>query len=69
MKSRDEADEAEAHDENDRRRDLQSRSIVGVEPQHVSTGTRSAAERGRARSYGAGSSRDPAAAHSRGGGG
>lgn len=68
MKSRDEADEAEAHNKHDGRRDLQSRSIVGVESQHVASGTRSTAERSRAWSS-SGSSRNPTAAHSCSGGG
>jgi len=33
----DEADEAEAHHEHHRRRDLEARSVVGVEPQHVAS--------------------------------
>lgn len=38
----DEANEAEAHDEHDGRSDLQAWSVVGVEPQHVVSGTRAA---------------------------
>ena len=39
MKSRDEADEAEAHDEDNSRGDFQARSVVRVESQHVVSGT------------------------------
>lgn len=38
-----ESDETEAHDEDDGGGNLQARSIVGVEPQHVATATRSGA--------------------------
>jgi len=39
MERGDEADEAEAHHQNHRRRNLQPRSIVCVEPQHVAAST------------------------------
>lgn len=35
MESGDKADEAEAHDEDDGRRDLESRRIIGVETEHI----------------------------------
>ena len=37
MKSGDETDKAKAHHENHRRGDLQSRSVIGVEPEHVAS--------------------------------
>ena len=60
----DEADEAEAHDEHHRRRDLEAGGVVGVEPQHIaSAGAGAAADRG-----GAGSSAEAATAHAGSGG-
>ena len=44
MERGDEADEAEAHDEHDGRRDLQAGSVVGVEPQHVAAGAGTASD-------------------------
>ena len=37
VESSDEADEAETHNEDDGRRHLQSRSVVGVESQHIAS--------------------------------
>lgn len=37
VESSDEADEAETHNEDDGRRDLESRSVVGVESQHIAS--------------------------------
>lgn len=48
MESRNEADEAEAHDKDDGGGDLQARGIVGVESKHVAAGA--GTDRGRATS-------------------
>lgn len=63
VESRDEADEAETHHQNHRRADPHPRRIIRVEPEHVGTGSSTAADvRGRSAS-------EPATAHSRRGGG
>ena len=42
MKSGDKADKAKAHHENHRRSNLQARSVIGVEPEHVASATATA---------------------------
>lgn len=61
MQSGDEANETETHNKNNRWRYLQSRSIVGVESQHVISAAGSS--RGRARAGGV-STAEAATAHS-----
>lgn len=65
VKSGDEADEAEAHHEHHRRRDLEAGSVVGVKPQHVASGAGSTPNSGGAVS--SGSSADTTASHAGGG--
>ena len=60
----DEADEAEAHHEHHRRRDLQAGSVIGVEPKHVARGAGAASDSAGAASAASG---DAAAAHAGGG--
>lgn len=57
----DEADETDAHDENDGRRDLQARGVIRVEAEHVDTRARAAA--GPGGSGRSGRSAGSAAAH------
>lgn len=64
MEGGDEADEAEAHDQHHRRRNLQSRGVVRVEPQHVAAGAGATSATG-----GAVSASEPPAAHAGCGGG
>ena len=70
----DEADEAEAHHEHHRRRDLQAGSVIGVEPKHVARGAGAASDSAGAASAASDSagaasaaSGDAAAAHAGGG--
>ena len=65
MKSGDETDEAEAHDEDDGGGNLQARGIIGIKSEHV--GRAGASDGGGAVS--AGSSAKAAAAHAGGCGG
>lgn len=60
VKSCDEADKAKAHHENHRRRNLQARRVVGVEPEHVASTAPTAEPAGAPRSK-------AAATHARGG--
>jgi len=52
MKRGDETDEAETHNQNHRRRNLQTRCIISVESQHVASSARSTSDAGGAVSGG-----------------
>jgi len=64
VQSGDETDEAEAHHEHHRRRDLEAGSVVGVEPQHVASSCAGTASDGS----GAATGSETATAHPGGGG-
>lgn len=66
VESGDEADEAQAHDEDDGGSDLQARSVVGVEPQHVASVSGTATSAAEATGAGGGGA---ATAHAGCGGG
>lgn len=65
MEGGDEADEAEAHDEHHRRRDLQAGSVIGVESQHVAASAGASSDGGGAVSA---AGAEAATAHACGGG-